>query len=93
MNDERTDEEHEQLLLMEHHAQMFAQVIDRCTADDVGFCLCLFQFNGSNLTYVSNTERSDMILALKELIMQLEANTVAEPGSNKDHPAFRRTKQ
>ena len=44
-----------------------------------GFTLILFSYEGSELTYISSSERSDMIRLLQEMISKLRSE---EPGTS-----------
>lgn len=45
----------------------------------IGFCLIVFQFEGTFATYVSNAEREGMIKHLEEMLGHLRAGRVAPP--------------
>jgi|GEM_PF-1585708 len=38
-----------------------------------GFMLCLFSFEGPEFTYISNSDRQDMIKTLTELLQRLQS--------------------
>jgi len=55
-----------------------------------GFSLLVFDLGDKgHMTYVSNANRSDMIEAMKELIIRMETDTVA-PRGMPQHPANKR---
>jgi hypothetical protein len=46
---------------------------------EYGFALILFSYAGSELTYISSSERSDMLKLLQEMITKLRSE---EPGTS-----------
>ena len=60
----------EKLRKMEAEARTLAKLLDKGLqgqfGERMGFTLFLFTFDGSELTYISNAQRPDMILAIKE---------------------------
>jgi hypothetical protein len=44
-----------------------------------GFCLILFSYEGSELTFISSAERSDMLKLLQEMVSKLRSE---EPGTS-----------
>jgi len=48
-----------------------------------GFALLMFSFEGSEMTWISNAERTDMVTALKEFIETVEAGGEDELGKQK----------
>ena len=58
---------------LEQGGRELAETIQGALPPEVGFLLCLFDFgDGGNLTWLTNAEREDMIVTLKELIGKLE---------------------
>lgn len=72
-------------------AQVMARSIGEKLPAGVGFALLVFDLGaGGCMTYTSNARREDMVHALRELLMQLEATRHAEasvgPASAADCP-------
>lgn len=69
--------DHATLALLESRARTAAKFADsilnpKRDEDKFGFCLFFFSFEGSEMTWTSNTERTGMLAALKEFITRLE---------------------
>jgi hypothetical protein len=72
-----------ELAMMEFEARGIANVLERAINKDgvrrKGFMLALFSFQGSELTYISNADRGDMINLLKELLTRWGAGEPDTP--------------
>lgn len=62
----------EKLRYLESRARAIAKSLDAqlhaTTSNRYGFALLLFSFDGSELTWISNANREDMIEALEEIL-------------------------
>ena len=59
---------------MEANLRQLGRIIGEQMPPDIGFCLMFFHFGPvSEMTYLSNAERQDMIRALRELAAELES--------------------
>lgn len=87
----RTRDRDTELLRMEQAAREVARqvgdIAKRECPPGVGFAVLLFTFGGGgHMTYVSNAQRADMILALREQLAHLETGAIA-PAGQVNHPA------
>lgn len=57
---------------LEARAREVGTAVHRCTPPGVGFAVLLFEHGGGQMTYVSNSNRADMIRALRECATTLE---------------------
>lgn len=56
-------------------ANEIAAILHGILPEGVGFAMLFFDFGpGGNMSYISDAPRDDMILALKELIVNLESD-------------------
>ena len=75
------------LLDLERLARELGAAARRIIPKNTGFAVLVFDFGGKgHMTYVSNAQRADMIVALREQIAHLETGVVA-PAGQPNHPA------
>jgi hypothetical protein len=87
MSEERKSEE---LLKLEEAARDIGNTLRAICPPGMRFALLMFtEGEGGFTTYVANVQRPQMIEALKEAIVMLEANVVA-PHGQPEHPANKR---
>lgn len=82
------DQKAKVLVGLEGDARLLGKFIKQAIPEGAGFALLLFEFEGDAMTWVSNANRADMVIALKELIVRLETGTTA-PHGQPFHPANR----
>ena len=67
---------------IEEQARSLAHVLDEVLQKRLGrrtgFALLMFDFEGPELTWISNAQREDMLKALRELVARFEAGTADE---------------
>lgn len=80
MADKKPPIDPEKMRLLEHVARQLGQRIDEglgnLMGERTGFVLVLFSFEGSELTYLCNSQRADAIKMLEELLAHMKG-----PGS------------
>lgn len=59
-------------LAIEEQTRALGKTLGSCMRPGTGFMLLVFDFNGGFSTYVSNAQRADMIVALRDLATRLE---------------------
>jgi hypothetical protein len=60
---------------MEASARKLGKKIGDALPSTVGYCLLVFDFGpGGHLTYISNSDRGDMLRALDEFKLKMEAS-------------------
>ena len=74
-----------QLRYLESKAREIAKLLDKAVNKGqprrYGFTLLLYSFEGPELTYISNSNRDDMIKTMKELLARWEARDMSDfPG-------------
>lgn len=77
----------QRMLFLESRARTLAEIVraglqisEPGEQKKYGFMLLLFSFDGSEATYTSNADRTDMIEFLEEMLLTLKTNQVFEPG-------------
>lgn len=79
----------ERLGAAESGARKFAQALDSLLPPSMGFAVLIFSFDGPEMSYISNAERSTMVKAMKEFTEAAESYSdfpsVSNPEAHDDN--------